>query len=84
MDKDALLTAAAETGAIVTAEDHFVLGGLGSLVAMTLAEERPCPVEYVGMRDRYGTSGTWEQLLEHFGLTAAAMVEAAKKAIARK
>ena len=84
MDKGALLAAAAETGAIVTAVDHFVLGGLGSLVAMTLAEERPCPVEYVGMRDRYGTSGTWEQLLEHFGLTAAAMVEAARKAIARK
>ena len=84
MDREALLTAAAETGAIVTAEDHFVLGGLGSLVATTLAEERPVPIEYVGMRDRYGTSGTWEQLLEHFGLTAAAIAAAAKKAIARK
>jgi transketolase len=84
MDKDALLSAARETGAIVTAEDHFVLGGLGSLVAATLAEERPVPIEYVGMRDRYGTSGTWEELLEHFGLTPAAIADAARKAIARK
>lgn len=84
MDKDALLAAAAETGAIVTAEDHFVLGGLGSLVAMTLAEEKPCPIEYVGMRDRYGTSGTWEQLLEYFHLTPAAIAEAARKVITRK
>jgi transketolase len=84
MDRAALLAAATETGAIVTAEDHFVLGGLGSLVAATLAEERPVPVEYVGMRDRYGTSGTWEQLLEHFGLTPAAIADAARKAISRK
>src|SRR6266571_8572427 len=48
MDKDALIAAAVETGAIVTAEDHFVLGGLGSLVATTLANERPVPIEYVG------------------------------------
>jgi transketolase len=84
MDREALLTAASETGAIVTAEDHFVLGGLGSLVAATLAEERPVPIEYVGMRDRYGTSGTWEELLEYFGLTPAAIADAARKAIARK
>ena len=84
IDREALLAAAAQTGAIVTAEDHFVLGGLGSLVAMTLAEERPCPIEYVGMRDRYGTSGTWEQLLEHFNLTPAAIADAARKAITRK
>ena len=84
MDREALIAAASETGAIVTAEDHFVLGGLGSLVATTLAEERPVPVEYVGMRDRYGTSGTWEQLLEHFNLTPKAIAQAARKAIARK
>lgn len=84
MDKDAVLAAAAETGAIVTAEDHFVLGGLGGLVATVLAEERPCPVEYVGMKDRYGTSGTWDQLLEYFNLTPAAIADAARKAIARK
>jgi transketolase len=84
MDRDALLAAAKETGAIVTAEDHFVLGGLGGLVATTLANATPVPIEYVGMHDRYGTSGTWEQLLEHFGLTPAAIAEAARRAIARK
>ena len=84
MDREALLTAARETGAIVTAEDHFVHGGLGGLVAETLAEEQPVPIAYVGMRDRYGTSGTWEELLEHFGLTPAAIAEAARNVVRRK
>jgi len=84
MDREAVLAAARETGAIVTAEDHFVHGGLGGIVAETLAEEQPTPVAFVGMRDRYGTSGTWDQLLEYFGLTAAAMADAARGAISRK
>jgi len=61
-----------------------VHGGLGGLVSETLAEERPTPVAFVGMRDRYGTSGTWEELLEHFGLTATAIADAARKVISRK
>ena len=84
LDREAIIAAAAETGAIVTAEDHFVHGGLGSLVAGTVAEERPVPVEFVGMRDRYGTSGTSEQVLAYFNLTAEAMAESAKRAMARK
>ena len=84
MDREALLKAARETGAIVTAEDHFVHGGLGGLVAETLAEEQPVPIAYVGMRDRYGTSGTGEELLEYFGLTLSAIAEAARKVIGRK
>jgi transketolase len=84
MDMDALLAAASDTGALVTAEDHFVFGGLGSIVAQTLAEKRPVPVEFVGMRDRYGTSGKWHQLLEHFGLTPEAIARAARNVIARK
>jgi transketolase len=84
MDRDALFAAARETGAIVTVEDHFVHGGLGGLVAETLAEEHPTPVSYVGMRDRYGTSGTWDELLEHFGLTPSAIADAARSVIARK
>lgn len=83
-DRDALLAAANETGAIVTAEDHFVHGGLGSLVAGALAEARPTPIEFVGMRDRYGTSGTSDGVLEYFNLTAEAIAAAAKKAIDRK
>ncbi len=83
-DRDALLAAANETGAIVAAEDHFVHGGLGSLVAGALAEARPTPIEFVGMRDRYGTSGTADGVLEYFNLTAEAIAAAAKKAIDRK
>jgi transketolase len=83
-DEDALTAAAADTGAIVTAEDHFVFGGLGSLVSGFLAERRPVPVEFVGMRGRYGTSGTWKELLQHFNLTPEAIAEAARKALARK
>jgi transketolase len=84
LDRDALVAAASECGAIVTAEDHFIVGGLGSLVAGVLAETRPVPQEYIGMRDRYGTSGTWEQLLEYFHMTPADIAEAARRAIARK
>jgi transketolase len=83
-DQGAIVAAARETGALVTAEDHFVLGGLGSLVSQVLAEEHPAPVEFVGMRDRYGTSGTWKELLEHFEMTPEAIARAAKNAIARK
>jgi transketolase len=83
-DKEAALAAATETGAIVTAEDHQVHGGLGSLVAQLVARERPVPMAFVGMQDRYGTSGRWDQLLEHFHLTPAAIAEAARDVISRK
>jgi transketolase len=83
-DDEAALDAAAETGAIVTAEDHQVHGGLGSLVAQLVARERPVPMAFVGMQDRYGTSGRWDQLLEYFHLTPAAIAEAARNVISRK
>jgi transketolase len=83
-DRDAIVAAAAETGAIVTAEDHFIHGALGGIVAETLVEERPAPVEFVGMRDRYGTSGPSDVVLEYFGLTAGAIAASARKAIDRK
>jgi len=84
LDRDALLLAARETGGIVTTEDHFVHGGLSSIVAETLAGAHPVPLAYVGMRDRYGTSGTWEELLEYFNLTPEAISDAARGVIARK
>jgi transketolase len=84
MDANAIVSAAEDTGAIVTAEDHFVFGGLGTIVSQALSEKRPTPVEFVGMRDRYGTSGTWKQLLEHFHLTPDAIAQAARNVIARK
>jgi transketolase len=84
MDDTALIRAAEETGAIVTAEDHFVFGGLGTIVSQSLSERRPTPLEFVGMRDRYGTSGTWQQLLEYFELTPEAIAKAARNVIGRK
>ena len=82
-DHEALLAAARETGAIVTAGDHFIHGGLGGLVSQALAAEQPTPVEFVGM-EGYGTSGTWKQLLEHFDLTPEAIARAAGNVISRK
>ena len=84
VDRDALRAAAQETGAIVTVEDHFVHGGLAGIVSETLAEEHPVPMALIGMRDRYGTSGTWEELLEYFGLTPQAIADAARGVVARK
>jgi transketolase len=83
-DTEAVLAAAAETGAIVTAEDHQVHGGLGSLVAQTVARHRPVPMAFVGMQDRYGTSGRWNELLEYFDLTPQAIAQAAREVLARK
>jgi len=84
IDIDLVLKAAQETGAIVTAEEHSVIGGLGGAVCETLAEGCPVPVERVGLRDEFGQSGTAEELLAHYGLTAAHLVEAAERILARK
>lgn len=75
---------ARETGAIVTAEDHNIYGGLGSAVAEALAQTHPCPVEFVGVNDVFGESGEPQELAEHFHLTAPFIAAAAKRAIARK
>lgn len=75
---------ARETGAIVTAEDHNIHGGLGGAVAEALAARQPCPVEFVGVRDTFGASGEPEELAAHFGLTGPFIAAAAKRALARK
>ncbi len=84
IDKALLCKAAEETGAIVTAEEHNVIGGLGSAVAEAVCEGAPVPVIRVGMQDTYGHSGTVPALLEHYGLTPAAIAESAKRAISLK
>lgn len=84
LDIDQVLLAARETGAIVTAEEHSVIGGLGGAVCEALAEGFPVPVERVGLRDVFGVSGTAEDLLIHFGLTPAHLVEAAERVLLRK
>lgn len=75
---------AAYTGAVVSAEEHSVIGGLGSAVAEALVERRPAPLERVGIRDRFGETGPPSQLLEEYGLTVESIVAAAGRAIARR
>ena len=84
LDKDIILKAAKETGAIVTAEEHSVIGGLGSAVSEVLAEEYPVPVVKLGVYDVFGKSGAAPKLLDEFGLRAVNIVEKAKKAISMK
>ena len=82
-DVDAITKAARETGAIVTAEEHLRHGGLGSIVAQTVAEHFPVPVETVALSG-YAESGKPELLQEKYGLTPAAVAEAVRKAVGRK
>lgn len=86
IDADAILAAAAETGAIVTAENHNVINGLGSAVTDVLMTkgDRFVPVEMIGVQDKFGQVGPLAYLKEAYHLTAADIVEAAKKAVARK
>jgi transketolase len=84
LDKDIIAASAAKTGAVVTAEEHSVIGGLGGAVCEALAEACPVPVVRVGVEDRFGMSGKVPELLEEYGLTAANIVANAKKAISLK
>ena len=84
LDTDLITACAEKTGAIVTAEEHSIIGGLGSAVAECLADACPTPLERVGVRDTFGKSGTVPALLEKFGLTAPEIAAAARCAIARK
>ncbi len=84
IDAEIITKAAKETGAIVTAEEHNIIGALGSAVAEVVAENAPVPVLRVGVKDSYGHSGTVPALLEAYGLTAANIAENAKKAVALK
>ena len=84
LDASALEKAARETGAIVTAEEHLLQGGLGSGVARFVVEHDPVPLEFVGIQDTYAESGKPQELLEKYGLTAADIRQAGKAVVARK
>lgn len=84
LDREAVLKAARDSGAIVTAEEHNIIGGLGSAVAEVLGEELPTPMVRVGTRDTYGESGTLDALLEKYGLMPADLVAAVKQVLAKK
>jgi len=84
LDRPAVLAAAEETGAIVTAEEHTVLGGLGGAVAEVTSEHHPVPVLRVGIDDRFAESGPYDTILEAYGMGVSHVVSAARTALQRK
>ena len=84
LDEELIIAAAGDTGAVVTAEEHSIVGGLGGAVAELLSERCPVPLVRVGIRDRFGLSGKAEELLKYFGLMPEHLVEAAKEVLQKK
>ncbi len=84
IDEEAIIVAARETGLIVTAEEHSIIGGLGSAVAEVVTSNHPVPVMRVGIKDTFGESGKPEELLKAYGLTADEIVKALKKGLSLK
>ena len=84
IDKEAIIEAAQRCGAVVTAENHNIINGLGSAVAEVLSEDCPVPLERVGVDDTFGEVGTQEYLMEKFGLTSRNICKKAKKAVERR
>jgi len=84
LDEKTMTKAARETGAVVTVEDHSVIGGLGSAVAEVLSKSNPVPIEMIGVQDQFGESGESEELWKKYKLTAPYIIEAVKKVVKRK
>ncbi len=84
MDEETILMAAKEAGAVVTVEEHQVMGGMGSAVAEVLARQYPAPMEFIGVQNRFGESGEPSELIEKFGMHPLAIVDAAHKVVQRK
>jgi transketolase len=84
LDEEAIIAAARETGAIVTAEEHLVHCGLGSMVSQVVTANQPVSMGFVGMKDRYAESGAPDQLLEKYGLTAADIAREVRAVLKRK
>jgi len=84
IDRDALIALAQKTGAIVTAEEHQIAGGMGSAVAEVLAEEYPVPIEFIGIRDAFGQSGTPEELMKFYKIDKDSIKTAIHDVLRRK
>ena len=84
LDEEAVVAAARETGAIVTAEEHQIHSGMAAMVSQVVGSKHPVPMGAVGMRDQYAESGRWDELLEKYHLTAEEIVRQVKEVIARK
>ena len=83
LDTETILKVATEAGRVVTVEEHQVAGGMGSAVAEYLAEHKPVPMQFVGVRDKFGQSGVPTELIEHYGIGIKDIMEAVKKIIKR-
>jgi len=84
LDEATILAGAKEAGCVVTVEEHNVQAGMGSAVAEVLAQSCPMPMEFVGVQNQFGQSGTSEELVEHYGMGVSHIIQAVKKAIKRK
>jgi len=84
LDEELIIQSAKDSGCVVTVEEHQVAGGMGSAVAEVLAKNCPVPVEFVGVQDRFGESGSPSELIEHFGMGVGHIKEVIKKVISRK
>ena len=84
LDEEAILNLAREVGALVTVEEHQIAGGMGSAVAELVAAKNPVPIEFIGVKDQFGQSGTPAELLEHYGLTSPHIIEAVRNVIRRR
>ncbi len=84
IDRDLIRAQAQKTGAIVVCEEHQIYGGLGSTVSEVVAQEHPVPMEFVAIRDTFAESGTADELMEKYGLTAPHIVKAAQRVLSRK
>ena len=84
LDTQAVVSSVSKTGCAVTAEEHSVIGGLGSAVSEFLSENMPCPLTRIGTRDTFGESGEPDELFKKYGLTAEDIREAAKRSISMK
>ncbi len=84
IDKEAILKLAKESKALITVEEHQVSGGMGSAVAEVIAEGFPVPIEFVGVKNKFGQSGTPDELIEHYGMGKDSIKDAVKKVLDRK
>ena len=84
LDEKVVIKLAKETGAIVTVEEHQIAGGMGSAVAELLAQKEPVPIEFVGVRDQFGQTGTYEELLNLYGLSVLKIKQAVRRVMKKK
>lgn len=84
IDREAIVAAAKKTGAVVTVEEHQVMGGVGSAIAEVLVKEYPVPMEFIGVQDSFGQSGEPNELVEHYGMGKGHIMDAVRKVLNRK